>query len=251
MASSPPSNDGSPVAGTWRSCEYASVPNRQGSLEKFSTWLRRTPTTVGHPVSRAAPAVLVGKRVTLRSMTEADYDAWIAVREGSRDWLVRWEPRPAGARALAEDRASYLSRCAGRERERQLGYGFGFGIFVGTRFCGEITLSSIQRGPFQSAVIGYWINQEVAGQGLMPESVVAVLDFAFGSLGLHRVEINIVPSNRPSRRVVEKLGLREEGIAVKMLEIDGTWEDHMRFAIVAEEWMDRRDALRSAWLTPD
>ena len=183
-------------------------------------------------------------------MTEADYDAWFEVRESCRDWLIRWEPRPAGARALAEDHASYTSRCAGRERERQLGYGFGFGIFLAGRFCGEITLSSIQRGPFQSAVIGYWIDREMAGQGLMPESVVAVLEYAFGGLGLHRVEINIVPTNGPSRRVVEKLGLREEGVAIKMLEIDGTWEDHMRFAIVAEEWADRRDALRTAWLTP-
>jgi ribosomal-protein-alanine N-acetyltransferase len=131
-----------------------------------------------------------------------------------------------------------------------MGFGYGFGIFLGDRFCGEITLSSIQRGPFQSGVIGYWIDRAVAGQGLMPESVVTVLNFAFETLHLHRVEINIVPRNAPSRRVVEKLGLRTEGVSIKMLEIDGVWEDHMRFAIVAEEWAERRDELISSWLAP-
>jgi ribosomal-protein-alanine N-acetyltransferase len=131
-----------------------------------------------------------------------------------------------------------------------MGFGYGFGIFVDQRLCGEITLSSIQRGPFQSGVIGYWIDRSVAGQGLMPESVVTMLNFAFETLHLHRVEINIVPRNAASRRVVEKLNLRTEGVAIKMLEIDGVWEDHMRFAIVAEEWSERRVQLTNTWLAP-
>ena len=193
---------------------------------------------------------LTAKRVTLRPLTGGDYEAWLDVRSSCRDWLVRWEPRPVAAPTLAEDRNSFQGRCAGRERERHMGFGYGFGIFLGERFCGEITLSSIQRGPFQSGVIGYWIDRAVAGQGLMPESVVTVLNFAFDVLHLHRVEINIVPRNTASRRVAEKLALRSEGVSIKMLEIDGVWEDHMRFAIVAEEWAERREQLVSDWLTP-
>ena len=143
-----------------------------------------------------------------------------------------------------------MSRCAIRERERQIGTGFGFGIFVDGRFVGEITLSSIQRGPLQSAYIGYWIDEAVAGQGLMPEAVVTMLQYAFESLRLHRVEINIIPRNAPSRRVVEKLGLRFEGISERYLEIDGAWEDHARYAITAEEWSDRAPELVTDWLIP-
>ena len=135
-----------------------------------------------------------------------------------------------------------------RERERQLGSGFGFGIFKDDQFCGEVTLSSVQRGPFQNASIGYWIDQEYAGQGLVPEAVVVVLRFAFESLGLHRVEISIIPRNAASRRVVEKLGLRNEGVAERFLEIDGRWEDHIRYAITAEEWSTRRAQLLTTWL---
>ncbi len=189
-----------------------------------------------------------GKRVSLRTLSDEDYDAWYEVRRRCRDWLQPWEPRPAGAPPTPEDRASFSARCAARERERQMGSGYGFGVFVEGRFAGEVTLSSIQRGPFQNAFIGYWVDRALAGNSLAPESVVVVLRFAFEDLGLHRVEIAIVPRNRPSRRVVEKLDLREEGVAVRYLEIDGRWEDHVRYAITAEEWAVRHDELAEAWL---
>lgn len=197
-----------------------------------------------------SPVSLHGRRIVLRTLSEQDYEAWHEVRSRCRDWLLKWEPRSAHASHLAEDRRSFASRCAIRERERQLGTGFGFGIFLEGRFIGEITLSSIQRGPLQSAYIGYWIDEAFAGRGLMPEAVVTTLQFAFDSLRLHRVEINIIPRNAASRRVVEKLGLRFEGIAERYLEIDGAWEDHARYAITAEEWADRAPQLVAAWLLP-
>ena len=196
-----------------------------------------------------APLELLGRRLSLRTLMESDHAAWSEVRSRCRDWLVPWEPRPAGTPAASEDRASFAARCALRERERQIGSGYGFGIFVNDRFSGEVTLSSIQRGPFQSASIGYWIDREQAGQGLVPEAVVVTLRFAFETLGLHRVEISIIPRNAASRRVVEKLDLRVEGLAERYLEIDGVWEDHIRFAVTSEEWQHRREELIADWLT--
>ena len=195
-----------------------------------------------------APLEVAGRRVLLRTLSEADYDAWVEVRTRCHDWLVPWEPRPKGAPFPSEDRASFSARCSLRERERQLGTGFAFGIFVGPRFAGEITLSSIQRGPFQTGYIGYWIDRELAGHGYVPEAVVVVLAFAFDTISLHRVEISIIPRNHASLRVVEKLGLRSEGIAQKYLEIDGEWEDHAKFAITSEEWRCRRDGLIAQWI---
>lgn len=197
---------------------------------------------------RQTPLELVGWRVRLRTLDEDDYDEWLAVRTRCRDWLVPWEPRPAGAPTTPEDRPSFSARCAARERERQIGSGYGFGIFFDGNLAGEITLSSIQRGPFQNATIGYWVDRDLAGRGIAPEATVIVLRFAFEELSLHRVEIAIVPRNRPSRRVVEKLGLREESTAVRFLEIDGRWEDHVRYAITSEEWAQRREELLLRWL---
>ena len=197
-----------------------------------------------------SPISLHGRRVVLRTMSEPDFEGWHEVRTRCRDWLLKWEPRSAHSTHLAEDQRSFVSRCAIRERERQMGTGFGFGIFHSGRFVGEITLSSIQRGPLQSAFIGYWIDEAAAGQGLMPEAVVTLLQYAFESLRLHRIEINIIPRNVPSRRVVEKLSIRFEGIAERYLEIDGAWEDHARYAITSEEWRDRAPEIVANWLLP-
>ena len=191
---------------------------------------------------------LSGRRVRLATLVEADYPAWLEVRNRCRDWLVRWEPRSKGAPHPTEDQSSFSARCAMRERERELGSGFGFGIFYEGRFAGEVTLSSIQRGPFQNGSIGYWIDQDVAGLGLTPEAVVVVLQFAFETLRLHRVEVAIIPRNSSSRRVADKLQLRNEGTAIGFLEINGEWEDHVRYAMISEEWAARAGELRAAWL---
>ena len=195
-----------------------------------------------------SPLVLTGRRVVLRTLTDTDYPAWHAVRTRNHGWLLKWEARTTTGTHLAEDQRSFSARCAMRERERHLGTGLGFGIFVDGFFVGEMTLSAIQRGPLQSAFIGYWIDEGRAGQGLIPESLVLLLQYSFESLHLHRIELNIIPRNAPSRRVVEKLGIRFEGIAERYLEIDGVWEDHARYAITVEEWDKRAPQLVTDWL---
>ena len=192
---------------------------------------------------------LLGRRVVLRPLVVEDFDAWREVRQRNEDWLIKWEPqRTPGAPDPVRSRDAFAVRCGARQRERQLGTGFGYGIFVDGRFGGEINLSIVQRGPFQSAYVGYWIDEALAGQGYMPEALVTLCRAAFDDLGLHRVQISIIPRNTASRRVVEKLGIREEGIAQRYLEINGVWEDHVRYAITAEEWDRRRDELVDAWL---
>ena len=197
-------------------------------------------------------SALYGRRVTLRPLVVSDFSAWREVRRRSRDWLYPWEPRrPPGTADAAESKSAFAARCRARERERQLGTGYGFGIFVGRDLCGEINVNSVQRGPFQSAYVGYWIDRDRAGQGYVPEAVVVVARHAFEELALHRLQIAIIPRNAASRRVVEKLGLRNEGTAERYLEINGVWEDHIRYAMTAEEWTDRRMELLSDWVYPE
>lgn len=198
--------------------------------------------------TRSGGPVLQGRRVSLRPLVASDWRAWREVRRTNVDWLTKWEPkRQPGHPDPVEDRAAFVVRCSARDRERQLGSGFAFGVFIGPSFVGEMNLSSIQRGPFQSAYIGYWISQTVAGNGYTPEALVAVMRFAFEELGLHRVQIAIIPRNSASRRVVEKLGIREEGIALRYLEINGIWEDHVRYAVTSEEWALRGPEWSTAW----
>jgi ribosomal-protein-alanine N-acetyltransferase len=194
-------------------------------------------------------APLFGRQVMLRELVLGDFDAWREVRTASADWLVKWEPqRNLSVPDPTTDRDAFAIRCSSRQRERQLGTGYGFGIFVDGEFVGEINLSSVQRGAFQSGYVGYWIGESAAGNGFVPEALVVLARYAFEELFLHRLQISIIPRNAPSRRVMEKLDLRSEGVAARYLEINGVWEDHVRYAITAEEWDLRRDQLEAAWL---
>ena len=192
---------------------------------------------------------LFGRRLLLRPLVASDFPSWREVRRRNVDWLTKWEAqRIHGQPDVVEDRDAFAVRCSARQRERQLGTGYGFGIFVDGDFAGEINLSAVQRGPFQSAYVGYWIDEKHAGNGYMPEALIVLAQYAFDELHLHRIQISIIPRNSASRRVVEKLGVRDEGIAVRYLEINGVWEDHVRYGLTAEEWEANRDKWLHDWI---
>jgi ribosomal-protein-alanine N-acetyltransferase len=185
----------------------------------------------------------------LRPLVASDFAEFTEVRVRNEGWLTRWEPRrPSGLNDPTRHRNAFAARCSHRERERQSGLAYGFGLFVEQRFAGEINLNNVTRGALQGGTVGYWIDEARAGNRFVAEGVVVLLKFAFEELGLHRLEINIVPRNRNSRRVMETLRIRDEGIALRYLEINGVWEDHVRFAITSEEWWPRRDEFVAGWL---
>ena len=143
-----------------------------------------------------------------------------------------------------------IDPCGAWERQRHFDTAYGFGLFLqGGSLIGEVSLGSVQRGPFQSAFVGYWIDALHAGQNLVPEGVAVILRYGFEELHLHRIEAAIVPRNAASRRVAHKLGLRDEGVAERFLQIRGVWEDHVRYAITSEEWHVRRDEITRRFLT--
>ncbi len=202
-------------------------------------------------VTRADLVELVGRRVLLRPLRVDDWDVWRELRIRCREWLEPWEPvAEPGSPDPVRDRDAFRSRCGAWDRQRHFDAAYGFGMFRRDdgRLVGEVSLGSVQRGPFQSAYVGYWVDEALAGQEYVPEGVAVILRYGFETLGLHRMEAAIVPRNVASRRVVEKLGMREEGISLRFLQIQGVYEDHARYAMTREEWDDRLSELTAAWL---
>jgi ribosomal-protein-alanine N-acetyltransferase len=101
---------------------------------------------------------------------------------------------------------------------------------------GRITLGGVLWGVLQSAHMGYWIDSDEQGRGLMTEAVHALTSSALSIGKLHRVQAAVMPRNTASKRVLEKVGYRREGFAERYLCIAGKWEDHLLFATTAEEW---------------
>lgn len=186
----------------------------------------------------------------LRPLAAEDFPAWREVRIRNEEWLVPWEPlRSSTLPDPTRDRTAYEARCAARDRERAADHAYPFGLFIDQQLAGEINLNNVTRGALQGATVGYWIDEARAGHSYTSEAVVVAAKYAFEELQLHRLEVCIVPRNTNSRRVVEKLRLRSEGVAERYLEINGAWEDHVRYAITTDEWLERADELNAAWIT--
>jgi len=91
-------------------------------------------------------------------------------------------------------------------------------------------------GNLRSAYLGYSAFVPHQGRGHMFEGLGLVLRHAFGTLGLHRVEANVQPDNARSIALVEGLGFRREGYSPRYLKIGNRWRDHVRFAMLADEF---------------
>jgi ribosomal-protein-alanine N-acetyltransferase len=100
---------------------------------------------------------------------------------------------------------------------------------------GIVNVSDMILGNFRSAHLSYYAFAGHEGRGLMAEGVRWIVPYAFGHLGLHRLEANVQPANEPSRRLVQACGFRLEGFSPNYLTVDGAWRDHERWAITAED----------------
>lgn len=196
------------------------------------------------------PAQLSHGPVGVRPLRLRDAATWVEVRRRNRDWLAPWEGRVPGARDLSWDERHtvpvFVSMVHAARREARAGRTLPFAVTVDGTFAGQVTVSTVVRGAFQSAVVGYWVDGRVAGRGVTPTALALVADHCFGPVGLHRVEADVRPENTASLSVVRKLGFREEGLHQRFLFIDGAWRDHLSFALVRE---DVPDGVLRRWLS--
>lgn len=182
------------------------------------------------------PAIEFGD-IVLRTPRMEDYTAWARLRAKSRAFLEPWEPSWPH-----DDLTSAAFRLRVKRYNREIRDDMSYPFFVFRRadgeFLGALTLSNIRRGAAQMASLGYWIGEPFANQGYMTQAVCAMLPFAFGHLHLHRVEAACLPSNAASIALLQKCGFRHEGLARSYLKINGRWQDHLLFAILAGDHPD-------------
>jgi ribosomal-protein-alanine N-acetyltransferase len=184
------------------------------------------------PFFRQSLPSLVGARVLLRPAAAGDYAEWAAVRRESRQFLEPWEPKWTVDEL---ERGAWRQRLRRYREEMAQGSGMPFLIFEKAtgRLAGGITLGNIRHGVAQSGQIGYWMGVNHAGTGLMHEAVLLVVKFGFETLRLHRIEAACIPDNQRSIRVLEKAGFRREGLLRSYLRINGVWQDHLLYALIA------------------
>lgn len=166
-----------------------------------------------------------GDRVAIRPLDRADRDEYLALVRESGELHHPWIEPPA----TPEEFAAYVARFDGTDRE-------GFLVCERTtgRVVGGVNINNIVHGAFRCGALGYAAFGPSAGRGYLTEGLALVIRHAFGPLGLHRLEANIQPGNEASRRLVQRLGFRLEGLSPDFLFVDGAWRDHERWAFTAE-----------------
>jgi ribosomal-protein-alanine N-acetyltransferase len=170
--------------------------------------------------------------VFLRMPLAQDYPAWAALRAESRDFLQPWEPLWASDELT---RGAFRRRLRRYARELREERAFPFFVFRESdgALLGGATLSNVRRGVAMACTLGYWMGAPYAGKGYMGAAVSLLVPFAFGELGLNRVEAACLPTNAASRRLLEKAGFEREGYARRYLRIAGEWQDHVLYARIA------------------
>jgi ribosomal-protein-alanine N-acetyltransferase len=164
-----------------------------------------------------------------------DGGEWSRIRVHDREHLERWEPTAPGAWADRNAIWSWPSQWAALRSLGRRGQCLPFTITVDGGFVGQITVGNVIRASLRSAWIGYWVSSEVVGGGVATAAVALVVDHAFSSAGLHRIEATVRPENAASLRVLRKVGFREEGLFKRYLDVAGAWRDHLVFALTSED----------------
>jgi ribosomal-protein-alanine N-acetyltransferase len=192
----------------------------------------------------AKTAILAaGSRVYLRRPRQADAATFVAAAKASARLHARWVQAPTTAARYA----SYVKRYAGPKSRHPA-----TATHIGLLVCrvdddapvGVFNLSEIVRGAFHSAYIGYYALAPHAGQGYMAQGLALTLRVAFRTLKLHRVEVNIQPTNKRSISLVRGAGFTREGFSRRYVKLAGRWRDHERWAVLAEDWRARPKRLR-------
>ena len=179
-----------------------------------------------------------GFNVYLRAPRTADAPAFIAAVKASRRLHGSWVHPPATPARFAE----FVRRFGGVRARDPLA-----ATHVGLLVCrcdddalvGVFNLGEIVRGLFQSAYLGYYAFSPHAGAGYMAEGLELTLAVAFRVLKLHRVEANIQPANLRSLALVRDAGFVREGFSRRYVRIAGRWRDHVRMALLVEDWRAR------------
>ncbi|MFD8573235.1 GNAT family N-acetyltransferase [Streptomyces sp. NPDC059639] len=191
-----------------------------------------------HPCSDDYPYVAEGPRAGIRPFALADADEFVARSRESRELHRPWLFPP--------DQADAYASYAGRLIEDPTKHGFLVCERDGGGIAGFININNVVQGGFRCGALGYGAFAHAAGRGLMSEGLGLVVRYAFGPLGLHRLEINAQPANTASIALARRAGFRLEGFSPDFILIDGAWRDHERWAITAEMVRAAPDAATGA-----
>lgn len=175
------------------------------------------------------------ERLVLKSLDSSSWNLILDYHIRNKEFLKEWEPLRL--------EAFYKKELQQKQLENDLvhlekGTGLRLWIFkrgIQDKTIGCIAFNNIVRGAFLSCHLGYKLDKDEINQGYITEALKKGIDIIFKGYQLHRIEANIMPKNKGSLAVVEKLGFKQEGLARDYLKINGKWEDHIHMVLLNDK----------------
>jgi ribosomal-protein-alanine N-acetyltransferase len=177
-------------------------------------------------VYKKSDTILKTERLELHSIKMVNVQRHLDFHLRNREHFRKWGPRFPFGFFTVEFWEKAFSHYINRDDT------FRFHLIKDDKIIGEISLNNIVFGIFNSAHLGYKIDAEYEGQGLMTEALVKSIEFFFNNMDLNRLEASFMPANGSSKKVLEKLGFERIGLAKKYLKINGRYEDHIMTQLI-------------------
>lgn len=176
----------------------------------------------------------LGEGARLAPLTPEEAGEIYSLTDANRERLRQWFAWVDSTRSVEDSRA-FLQRCLAQE---EAGGGPQCAIELDGDLAGIAGFHHLDRGR-RCIELGYWLGEAFEGKGLMTRAVAALCEHAFSELAVHRVELRATTHNGKSRAVARRLGFREEGTFREAEFLNGSWHDHVVYALLAQEWRGR------------
>lgn len=176
--------------------------------------------------------LVVSEDIILRLPTAAEAETRFAVIHSNRTHLRQWLPWVDGTQTV-EDTAKYIEFV---REQYEKNASLQVTIWYKRQMAGIAGIHQYDWAN-KKASIGYWLAEAFQGKGIMPAVVKALLDYAFGTLHLNRIEIRCATGNHRSRAIPERLGFVREGLCRDSEWLYDHYVDHVVYSMLAREWM--------------
>jgi ribosomal-protein-serine acetyltransferase len=177
------------------------------------------------------PPIAAGGGIELRPVSLEHCAALYALIDSNRVRLREWLPWVDWSFSLG-DLNAYIKD---RERDNAAGISLTTAIFADGELCGAVALHTINRRD-RNTSIGYWLDSEYEGRGIMTQACRAIVTEGFRRYGLHRVEIRCATGNAKSSAIARRLGFVEEGILHEAEWLHDHWVDLSVFGMLERQW---------------
>jgi [ribosomal protein S5]-alanine N-acetyltransferase len=176
------------------------------------------------------------ERLRVRIIREGEVAKLVRFRLRNRDRFQLWEVT-RGADFFRE--SAQIALPAKERRAARNGESFSFRVMLKNddrEFIGNVSLRNVLPFPVHAATLGYALDGEYEGKGVMGEAVRAVIDFGFQRLNLRRIEACCMPANVRSAALLERVGFEREGLLRSSYFVNERWEDHLIWSRINENW---------------